>query len=201
MQNLSTFARRRLYQASSLSGVKAAEAMYVNVITWKNPQTRSETSIQVLGINPDRSAFQLPEVDQQLDKIKLTDNFLFDQDSKGEYEEVIAQIQQGKTATTEIENRTITIAGLFTIGSSFGADGNLITSDQNFLRLFPRKEAASINLGLIYVESGYDPKQVAAALANRKPHWLYFWIGSINGVHSWHHYCVSSPFHRCQRPY
>ncbi|MUG96327.1 FtsX-like permease family protein [Scytonema sp. UIC 10036] len=169
MQNLSTFSRRRLYQASSVSGVKAAEAMYVNVITWKNPQTRSETSIQVMGINPDHSAFKLPEVNQQLDKIKLTDNFLFDRDTKGEYKEAIAKIEQGKTVTTEIENRTITLAGLFKIGSSFGADGNLITSDQNFLRLFPRREAVSISLGLIYIESGYNPKQVAEALQNYLP--------------------------------
>jgi putative ABC transport system permease protein len=50
------------------------------------------------------------------------------------------------------------------LGTSFGAEGNLITSDQNFLRLFPARQAASINLGLVYLEPGYDPQQVATAL-------------------------------------
>ncbi|KAB8330357.1 FtsX-like permease family protein [Scytonema tolypothrichoides VB-61278] len=164
MQNLSTFSRRRLYQASSISGVKSAEALYVSFITWKNPQTRRETSIQLLGFNPDQPAFGLPEVNQQLDKIKLPDTFLFDKGSRGEYQQAIAQIEQGKTVTTEAENHTITINGLFKLGTSFGAEGNLITSDQNFLRLFPGRQAASINLGLVYLEPGYDPQQVATAL-------------------------------------
>ncbi|NMF61305.1 ABC transporter permease DevC [Brasilonema octagenarum] len=164
MQNLSTFSRRRLYQASSISGVKSAEALYVSFITWKNPQTRREASIQVLGVNPEQPAFGLPEINQQSDKIKFADNFLFDKGSRGEYQQVIAQIEQGKTVTTEAENHTITINGLFQLGTSFGAEGNLITSDQNFLRLFPGRQAASINLGLVYLEPGYDPQQVATAL-------------------------------------
>ncbi|MBW4596043.1 MAG: ABC transporter permease DevC [Brasilonema angustatum HA4187-MV1] len=164
MQNLSTFSRRRLYQASSISGVKSAEALYVSFITWKNPQTRREASIQLLGVNPEQPAFGLPEINQQLDKIKLADNFLFDKGSRGEYQQVIADIEQGKTVTTEAENHTITINGLFKLGTSFGAEGNLITSDQNFLRLFPGRQAASINLGLVYLEPGYDPQQVATAL-------------------------------------
>ncbi|MBP5975985.1 FtsX-like permease family protein [Brasilonema sp. CT11] len=164
MQNLSTFSRRRLYQASSISGVKSAEALYVSFITWKNPQTRREASIQLLGFNPEQPAFGLPEINQQSDKIKLADNFLFDKGSRGEYQQVIAQIEQGKTVTTEAENHTITINGLFKLGTSFGAEGNLITSDQNFLRLFPGRQAASINLGLVYLEPGYDPQQVATAL-------------------------------------
>lgn len=169
IQNLSTFSRRRLYQASSISGVKSAEALYLSMITWKNPQTRRETSIQVIGVNPDQPAFQLSEVNQQLDKIKLPDTLLFDHDSKGDYKQTIAQIEQGKTVTTEIENHTITLGGLFKLGTSFGADGNLITSDQNFLRLFPGRQAASINLGMIYLEPGYDPKQVATALRTYLP--------------------------------
>jgi putative ABC transport system permease protein len=77
---------------------------------------------------------------------------------------LLAQIEQGKTVTTEIEKHTISINGLFKLGSSFGADGTLISSSQNFLRLFPRRQAGSISLGLIYLEPGYDSKQVATAL-------------------------------------
>jgi putative ABC transport system permease protein len=169
MQNLSTFSRRRLYQAMDIPGVKSAEALHSNIITWKHPQTRKETTIQVVGFNPEQKSFNLPEVNQQLDKIKLPDTVLFDRGSRGDYKEAIAQIEQSKSVTTEIERRTITLAGLFTLGASFGADGILMTSDQNFLLLFPRREAASINLGLLNIEPGYDPIMVANALKTHLP--------------------------------
>ncbi len=168
-QNLSTFSRRRLYQAIDILGVKSAQPLYSNTIIWKNPQTRKETTIQAVGFNPDHPAFDLPEMNQQLSKIKLPDTVLFDRKSRGEYQETIAQVGQNKSVTTEIEKRTITIAGLFTLGASFGADGTLMTSDQNFLLLFPRREAASISLGLLYLEPGYNPAQVIMALKAHLP--------------------------------
>ncbi|MCG6138783.1 MAG: ABC transporter permease DevC [Nostoc sp. LLA-1] len=164
LQNMPTFSRRRLYQAMDIPGVNSAEAMYVNNIIWKNPQTRRQTSVQVIGFNPDKPVFDLPDVNQQLQSIKLPDTVLFDRSARGEYHKAIAQIDQGKKLTTEIEGRTITISGLFTVGASFGSDGSLMTSDQNFLRLFPRRPASSISLGLIKVKPGHDPKKVAIAL-------------------------------------
>jgi len=164
LQNLPPFSRRRLYQAMDIPGVNSAEAMYVNTIIWKNPQTLRQTSVQVIGFNPDKPVFDLPDVNQQLQSIKLPGNVVFDRSARGDYQKAIAQIDQGKKLTTEIEGQTITISGLFTLGASFGSDGSLMTSDQNFLRLFSSRPASSISLGLIKVKPGYDPKQVAIAL-------------------------------------
>ncbi|MBW4498615.1 MAG: ABC transporter permease DevC [Scytonema hyalinum WJT4-NPBG1] len=161
---LSTFTRRRLLQAMDIPGVNSAEGMYLGFIDWKNPQTRKETGILVIGINPDKPAFDLPEVNSQLNAIKMPDTMLFDSGSRGEYDKIFAQIEQGKPATTEIGRRTITINSLFKVGASFIADGTLITSDQNFLRVFPRQEPGAVNLALIQLQPGYDPKQVATAL-------------------------------------
>ncbi len=168
-QNLSTFSRRRLYQALDIEGVESAEPFYSNTVAWKNPQTRKETTIQIIGFNPDYPALDLPEVNQQLEKIKLPDTVLFDRGSRGDYAEAIAQIERGEKVTTEVERRTITLDGLFTLGASFGADGLLITSDQNFLFLFPRREAGSVSLGLIQVAPGADPVQVAAMIDAHLP--------------------------------
>nr|WP_208491944.1 ABC transporter permease DevC [aff. Roholtiella sp. LEGE 12411] len=164
LANMSTFARRRLYQAMDVPGIKSAEAIYVNFIDWKNPQTHQKTTILVMGFNPDQQVFNLADVNRQKDLVKLPDTVLFDRASRGDYKEVIAQIEQGKPVTTEIDRRTITIGGLFPVGASFIADGNLITSDQNFLRLFPRREASSVSLGLVNLQPGYDPKQIKANL-------------------------------------
>ncbi|MCG9891580.1 MAG: ABC transporter permease DevC [Thermosynechococcaceae cyanobacterium MS004] len=169
MQFLSTFSRRRLYQALDVSGVKSTSALYSNLITWKNPQTRQERQVQAIGFDPNQIAFNLPEVNQHLEVIKLPDRVLFDRTTRGQYAQAIAAFEQGKSVTTEVERHTITIAGLFTLGSSFAADGTLMTSDQTFLRLFPRREAASVSLGLVKLQPGADPRQVAAALQRYLP--------------------------------
>ncbi|NJK74890.1 MAG: FtsX-like permease family protein [Richelia sp. CSU_2_1] len=167
--NLSSFPRRRLYQAMNVPGVKSADPLYVKLANWKVPETRRETSIMVLGFNPDRPAFTLPEVNQNLNSIKLPDTVLFDRASRGNYQDAIAQINQGKSVKTEIDRRTITIDGLFTIGASFAADGALITSDQNYLRLFPKQDSASVNAGLIQLQPGADPVEVQQVLKAHLP--------------------------------
>ncbi len=168
-QNLSTFSRRRLYQAMDVPGVKSATAFYTNIMTWKHPDTRKEGSIQVIAFNPNQQVLNLPEINQQLEKIKLPDVVLFDRNSRGNYKNAIAQLQQGKTLTTEVERRSVTIPGLFSLGASFGADGMLVASDQTFLQLLPRRDAASINLGLITLKPGYNVEQVAMALKAHFP--------------------------------
>ncbi len=162
--NLSDIPRRRLYQAMNVPGVESADVLYAKIARWKNPQTRDKSSILVVGFNPDRPAFNLPEIKQNGREVKLPDTVLFDEGSRGTYKEAIAQIKAGKTVTTEIDRRTITISGLFKVGASFAADGTIMTSDQNFLRLFPKQEASSINAGLIKLKPGADPVAVQTAL-------------------------------------
>jgi putative ABC transport system permease protein len=164
-----TFPRRRLYQALDVPGVASADALYIGSIEWRNPQTREKASMSIVGQNPDRAAFSLPEINQQLDKIRLPDTVLFDRASRGEYQDAIARIEQGEPVTTEIGQRTITIAGLFKVGASFADDGALITSDQNFLRLFPKRDAGAVSLGLVRLHPGSDREQVKAILTKRLP--------------------------------
>jgi putative ABC transport system permease protein len=168
-QNLSTFSRRRLYQSMDIPGVESAHAFYSRIITWKNPQTREDNSLQLIGFNPDYQAFNLPELNQQLDQVKIPDTVLFDRTSRGEYDQLIATLSQGNWVSTEAEGRTITVKGLFSLGASFGTDGILMTSDQTFLMLFPRREAGSVSLGLIDVKPGADPIAVAEALKMHLP--------------------------------
>ncbi len=112
MQNLATFSRRRLLQASDVPGVKSATPLYVGLITWKNPQTRRKTTVQAIGFNPEQPALNIAGVNSQLDKIKLPETFLFDRGARGEYQQVFQQIDAGQVVTTEVDRRTITIGGL-----------------------------------------------------------------------------------------
>ncbi|MEM7762277.1 MAG: ABC transporter permease DevC [Cyanobacteria bacterium P01_A01_bin.40] len=156
---LYTFPRRRLYQAMDVPGIVSAEPVYIGSTNWRNPQTREKTSMMVIGFDPERPAFNLPEVNRQLDRVKIPDTVIFDRASRGKYDEVITQVEQGQAVTTESDRLTLTIGGLFEVGASFADDGALITSDYNFLRLFPRKEQGTVSLGVIHLAPGQDPVQ------------------------------------------
>ncbi|HEY9628998.1 MAG TPA: ABC transporter permease DevC [Coleofasciculaceae cyanobacterium] len=167
--NLTTLPRRRLYQALSYDGIASAEPLYADYVDWKNPQTHLKTSILMLGFNPQQSAFSLPEVEQNLSKLKMPDTFLFDSGSRGDYTTTLAALKQGNPVTTEIGDRKIKINGLFLSGASFAADGNVITSDLNFLRVLPNRHPAQVSAGLIKLEPGIDPQQMAATLRANLP--------------------------------
>jgi putative ABC transport system permease protein len=75
----------------------------------------------------------------------------------------------GTPVATEVADRRITVAALFEIGTSFGVDGTVITSDQNFLRLFPHRRPGLIEMGLIQLKPGVDAECVRRELAAYLP--------------------------------
>ena len=69
MQNMSTFTRRRILQAADVPGVKSAEAIYVGLVTWKNPQTKSKTTVQAIAFNPEKPALNISEIHNKMIQI------------------------------------------------------------------------------------------------------------------------------------
>ena len=166
---LKTLSRRRLYQAQDIPGVASADALYVASKEWKNPQTGEKRAMQLVGMNPARPAFDLPEVNQQLDKLQMPGYVLFDRAARGDYADVVKQVEAGELVTTEVGLETVTVTGLFTVGASFASDGTLITSDQNFLRIFPKRDAGVVSMGLIQLEPEADLEAVKTALQSYLP--------------------------------
>ena len=56
------------------------------------------------------------------------------------------------------------VAGVFTLGASFAADGNAITSDSTFLNLFPGRQPNEIDVGMIKLQPNANPEQVKRQL-------------------------------------
>ena len=69
--------------------------------------------------------------------------------------------RQGRTVESEIGGQRVRVAGLVGLGTSFGADGNLLTSHETYLKLLPNTPPGSIEVGLIRLRPGSD---VAAAV-------------------------------------
>ncbi|NEN98470.1 MAG: FtsX-like permease family protein [Moorea sp. SIO3I7] len=153
---MKSFPSRRLYQSIAFDGVKSIRGIYMDFGLWKNPQTRETRSVLVIGFNPTDNVFNLSGVTSNLDTIKMPDVVLFDDSSRPEYGPIAEEFNQGKEITTEVKERRIRVGGLFTLGASFAADGNVITSDLNFFRLFPDRHRGLIDIGLIELEPGLD---------------------------------------------
>jgi putative ABC transport system permease protein len=166
---MKSFPNRRLYQALGFEGVKSISPVYMDFALWKNPETRDSRSILVLGFNPVNSVLNLPEVTSNLATIKMPDVVLFDDSSRPEYGAIAQQFNQGKDITTEVGSRRIRVGGIFSLGASFGADGNIITSDLNFLRLFPERKDGLIDIGIIQLEPDVKIESILKNLRQELP--------------------------------
>lgn len=164
------FPKARLYQATGFEGVESVTYLYISQGQWRNPTTGVDRTILVFGIDPANSAFKLPEVNQNLDKLKRLDRVLYDQSGRPEFGEIAELFHQSGSVETEVNNDVLVqVAGLFTMGTSFAADGNVITSDSTFLHLFPNRQSDQIDVGLIRIKPGADLEQVRANLEASLP--------------------------------
>ena len=138
------------------------------LVRWRQPDTGNTRDIFVLGIDPDHEAIRLSEVNRQRQLLKVRDTYLFDRHSRPEFGAVAQAVDERGRAAFELNNLTIEVRGLFTLGSSFGIDGSLVSSEENILRLDPRRGRGEVDIGLVRLELETD----ADAVAERLRHYL-----------------------------
>src|SRR5437660_5183795 len=156
-----TFSRRGLYQALGFRGVRSVTPLYTAVGRWKNPVTGRTRDVFTIGIDPVEEVLDIPEVNARRAVIRYPDVVLYDELSRPEFGPVAATLRAGEEVVTEVSQRRVMVEGLFPLGVSFGIDATIITSDLNFLRLFPYRTPGSISLGLVRAEPGADPGTAA----------------------------------------
>lgn len=166
---MQSFPRRRLYQTLGFAGVQSVSPVYLDFALWKNPETLGTRGILVVGLNPSVDVLDAPGLQESRQQMKLADTVLFDRDSRAEFGPITTWLEQGRTVRTEVGTRRIQVGGLIQLGASFGADGNIVTSDLNFLRLFPNRDPGQIDVGLIQLEPGADLERVIANLRASLP--------------------------------
>jgi putative ABC transport system permease protein len=164
-----SFSNRRLYQARGVAGVDSVSPIYLALGQWKNPVTHEMRSIFVVGLEPADRALALPSVESQLARITVQDAVLFDDASRPEFGPIAQRVRSGDPVSVEVNNRRIQVAGLFSFGTSFGIDGSVVTSETNFLRIFPNRQRGLIELGLVRVAPGEDALRVRDAIRAALP--------------------------------
>ena len=163
------FPRRRLIQTLADPSVEGVTPVHWGLMLWRNPETRRNRAILALGFNPDDPFFLDPGLAEQTGVLKQKGRILFDRLSRPEFGPIADWYKEGKVVETEISGNRVRVEGLVSLGTSFGADGNLLTSTETFLDLMPQKSPGGIEVGLIRLKPGTNPDLAVERLQQRLP--------------------------------
>jgi len=164
------FSRRRLIQVLGIPGVESVAPVYIGRVPWRNPENPSDVrNIFVLGFDPADRVFAIDEINDNLHLLHLPDKVLYDSKSRPEFGPIAERYRESGPVQTEAANRTLEVVGLFELGTSFGINAAIITSDLNLRRMLPGWQAGRISLGLIHLEPGRDPDAMRETIAASIP--------------------------------
>ena len=164
-----SFPRQRLYQARAVEGVAAVTPVYVSMGSWKDPIKHKETSLLVIGFDPRSRAFAADGLDASVAQIELPDVVLFDVASHPAFGPIADLLRDTPPVFVEINRHRVRVGGTFRLGIGFAAIGNVVTSEVNFLRLYPNRAQDMVDIGLIQLEPGADVERVRSQLAALLP--------------------------------
>ncbi|MEL7079411.1 MAG: ABC transporter permease DevC [Cyanobacteria bacterium J06582_2] len=169
MDDGQTFDRRHLYQAAAVEGVSSASPFYYSHAGWVNPWNKKVTNVAVLAFDPARPVLNLPDVNQQIDQIKLPDKVLVDRQARPDLGAIAQAFDSGETVTTEISGRRISVSGMFDFGSTLFVEGFLITSDWNYLRLYGADSIENVKVGVLNIAEGDSAESVKGKVRDSLP--------------------------------
>lgn len=162
------FSRRILYQTLNNKAVTAAAPIYIGILPWKNPWTNKERAIFIMGFEPNSTILEVKGFRENFGSVTTENTVLFDTLSRPEFGDVAAAFQKGERVETEVSKRKVEVRGLFELGASFAADGNLITTDLNFQRLFDR-ELGQTDFGVLSLSEGANLETVKTEIEKTLP--------------------------------
>lgn len=167
--SMAGFPRRRLVQAMADPDVEGITPVHWNLLLWRNPDTKATRSILTLGFEPADPLFTDPSLAPKAKLLQDRGRVLFDELSRPEFGPVAEWFRGGRTVESEINGKKVRVAGLVGLGTSFGADGNLLTSQETYLQLLPNTPPGSIEVGLIRLRAGADADGVVERLKRDLP--------------------------------
>jgi len=165
------FARRRLYQAEAFEGVDAAYPLYTTTADWKNPDTKKIRSLRVLAFNLNEPVLLIPEIFEQRSALEMPRTAMIDIKSRPEVGSLTAGTE------TEVAKQKVRLVGTFQLGTDFTAgNGNVVMSDQNFVRYFSNlgpddddRNLNTVDVGLLKLSAGVNISTLVQTLTQRLP--------------------------------
>lgn len=165
------FPRRRLLQALSVDGVRAASPLYIDAeqSAWRNPLTGISRRIRVVAFPPRDDLLDLAAIRAQRDAWDRPELALADDRSKTS---LYGPFRVG--TTSELQGKRLRIGGTFSLGTDFRSNGTLLLSEQNMLAYYPERRGGSwgetaIDVGVVRTRRGIDLERARAALEAQLP--------------------------------
>jgi putative ABC transport system permease protein len=144
--------------------VADGEALHTMTRDWIKPDGERGTLL-LMGVRPDFDAFRDPAITRQQHLLAQPGAILLDAGARGDYRSVLAGLARGEEWSTEMGGRRVTVVGQYRLGSSFGNEGVLITSDDTLQALAISRDPGAPSLGLLRLMPGADPQLVKARIA------------------------------------
>jgi len=157
------FPRQRLDEALSIPDVANVSPMYQGEAQWLNTTDRLRRDVFVMGFRLEDDSVRVPDIRRQRSLLQRNDTVLVDSMTLPMYG------PQVRGHVVEIADRAVEIAGTYLLGTGFLGLGAVVTSDLNFVRIFPRRSLDNVNLGLVTLKDGSDPGLAAARLRSLLP--------------------------------
>ena len=165
-----SFPRSRLHQVAGLESVESVSPLYVFLARYYYEGSPGiHRKVLAIGIDPTDTNIQLPGVMEKINDLKKADVAIMDRYGRVEFQPVIEDFEAGQSIRLQLNERSVSVLGLYELGTSFGIDGSIITSDLNFLRIFPDRGPGQIDLGLIRIAEGMDERAAKAEIMEFLP--------------------------------
>lgn len=171
-----SFPRQRLYQTLGHPDVESVTPLYVQFGKLRNFQDGQKYPIFVFGVDPGTKTFDLPGVNENLDQLKLADRALFDSSARTEFGPIVETFEKENKVLIEIapyndifKSRKLEVRGLFTIGTSFGVDGNLMINVSTFQNIFTERSSEKIDIGILNLKTDSNVEKVRNELRSTLP--------------------------------
>jgi putative ABC transport system permease protein len=167
-----SFPRYRLDQALAHADVASVAPFYIDWQTWRiQDRSRQRRAILVLAFNLDDHVFRRSHVfriqpaNDCLRRLRAPDTVLIDTSTRDYFGPRHVGIE------TELNSTTIEVVGEFTVGTGYGADGMVLTSDRTYARLTGPQALRQPALGLIKLKP--EAREQAATVKEALTQALY----------------------------
>ncbi len=164
------FPKQRLTQALAFAEVENTMALYLGNLPIKNPDSGVDRDVLIIAFDPSERPFSDADIEAQQYRLQRDGAVLFDVRSReefGRFAELLETSPEG--VASEVSGRMVSVEGLFEMGITFAADGNILMSYATFEEVWPGAHPDSVSVGLIELSPGADRVEMAAALSRFLP--------------------------------
>jgi putative ABC transport system permease protein len=162
--------RTRLYQAGGIQGVATVTPLYIQTTTWSYSKDFTSFGARVLAFNPNKTIFNLPEINQQLEKLKLPNSVLLDRRARQSFGPIPKLFADKGEVHAVVNNYRISVNGFFHLGNSFfQGEGNVAINESNYAKIFGQNALEKVSLGIVKLDESANIASVKAGIENSIP--------------------------------